>query len=167
MQPAKLVYRGAQAAAAPVQALSCQALRSTSDAACLPSARRRWRDGDGERDPVDQPAGQLPREERRSDIAGACYGNPDGLPVIRHDRRTRHAAGELIGGLRDRECAVSGNHVAASATIAADRFPLSPRIRTLKRILDKLAPPPPSPEPLLPPKPPGEPSLALRKKKRR
>ena len=28
-------------------------------------------------------------------------------------------------------------------TITADRFPLSPRIRSLKAILDKLEPPPP------------------------
>jgi len=54
-----------------------------------------------------------------------------------------------------------------SATIAADRFPLSPRVRTLRRVLDRLVPPPPAPEQHPPPKPPGEPSLALRKKKRR
>jgi hypothetical protein len=32
-------------------------------------------------------------------------------------------------------------------TIAADRFPLSPRIRALRAILEKLDPPPPRPEP--------------------
>jgi hypothetical protein len=53
------------------------------------------------------------------------------------------------------------------ATIAADRFPLSPRIRSLRRILDKLEPPAKAPEPLPPPKPPGERSLALSKKRRR
>jgi len=43
-------------------------------------------------------------------------------------------------------------------TIAADRFPLSPRIKALKTVLDKLAPQVPRPEP--PPlKPPGTPSL--------
>jgi hypothetical protein len=47
-------------------------------------------------------------------------------------------------------------------TVERDRFPMSPRIRAFKRILDKLAPPAPGPEPLPPPKPPGEPSLALR-----
>ncbi len=51
-------------------------------------------------------------------------------------------------------------------TIAADRFPFSPRIRTFKRIFDKLEPPPP-PERLPPPKPPGKPSLLLAKKRRR
>ena len=51
-------------------------------------------------------------------------------------------------------------------TIAADRFPLSPRIRGLRAILDKLDPPRVV-ETLPPPKPPGEPSMALRKKRRR
>jgi len=53
------------------------------------------------------------------------------------------------------------------ATIAADRFSLSPRVRALRRILDKLEPPGPSPQPIPAPKPPGEPSLALRRKQRR
>jgi hypothetical protein len=48
-------------------------------------------------------------------------------------------------------------------TIERDRFPLSPRVRLFKAILAKLNPPAPRPEPLLPPKPPGDPSLALRK----
>ena len=52
-------------------------------------------------------------------------------------------------------------------TIAADRFPLSPRIRGLKRILDKLEPPPPASETLPLPKPPGERSTVLSKKRRR
>jgi hypothetical protein len=47
-----------------------------------------------------------------------------------------------------------------------DRFPLSPRIRRLKRILDKLEPPPPTVEPFPPPKPPAEPSLALKRRRR-
>jgi len=47
-------------------------------------------------------------------------------------------------------------------TIAADRFPLSPRVRAMQRVLDKLAPPAPRPEPYPPLKPPGQPSLALR-----
>ena len=49
----------------------------------------------------------------------------------------------------------------------ADRFPLSPRIRGLKRILDKLEPPSPASETLPPPKPPGERSTVLSKKRRR
>ena len=53
------------------------------------------------------------------------------------------------------------------ATIAADRYPMSPRLRMLKRVLDKLEPPAPRSEPIPPPKPPGEPSLALRRKQRR
>ena len=40
--------------------------------------------------------------------------------------------------------------------IAADRYPLSPRIRQLRAILGKLYPPPRRPEPY-PPKPVGEP----------
>jgi hypothetical protein len=51
--------------------------------------------------------------------------------------------------------------------IAADRFPLSPRVRSFKAILAKLAPPTPRPEPLPPPKPPGERSMALTRKRRR
>ena len=54
-----------------------------------------------------------------------------------------------------------------SATVAADRFPRSPRIRALQRVLDKLEPPTPKPEQHPPPKPPGEPSWALRKRSRR
>jgi hypothetical protein len=52
-------------------------------------------------------------------------------------------------------------------TIERDRFPLSPRIRSLKAILAKLAPPVPRPEQHPPPKPPGQPSMVLRKKRRR
>jgi hypothetical protein len=51
--------------------------------------------------------------------------------------------------------------------IARDRFPLSPRVRSYKTILDKLAPPAPRPEPIPAPKPPGERSMALTAKKRR
>jgi hypothetical protein len=51
-------------------------------------------------------------------------------------------------------------------TIARDRFPLSPRVRSFKAILDKLASPTPRPEPLPPPKPPGERSMALMTNKR-
>ena len=49
-------------------------------------------------------------------------------------------------------------------TIERDRFPLSPRVQSLKAVLAKLAPA--APAPLPPPKPPGERSLALRKKRR-
>jgi hypothetical protein len=52
-------------------------------------------------------------------------------------------------------------------TIDRDRFPLSPRIKTLRAILAKLAPPPPAPEPFPPPKPPSERSTVLSKKRRR
>jgi hypothetical protein len=45
--------------------------------------------------------------------------------------------------------------------IAADRFPLSPRVRSLKAILDKLEPAKPRPAPLPPLKPPGEPSMVV------
>jgi hypothetical protein len=46
-----------------------------------------------------------------------------------------------------------------------DRFPLSPRIRRLRQILDKLEPPAPAAEPYPPPKPPGEPSHARRRRR--
>ena len=50
------------------------------------------------------------------------------------------------------------------ATIAADPFPMSPRIRRLRAILGKLEPPrAPRPQPHLAPKPAGEPSLLYRK----
>ena len=52
-------------------------------------------------------------------------------------------------------------------TIERDRFPISPRIRALQRVLDKLDLPAPRPEPLPPPKPPGQPSMVLAKKRRR
>jgi hypothetical protein len=52
-------------------------------------------------------------------------------------------------------------------TTARDRFPMSPPIRSLKAILAKLDPPAPQPEPILAPKPPGERSMALTKKRRR
>jgi hypothetical protein len=52
-------------------------------------------------------------------------------------------------------------------TIAGDRFPLSPRIKTLKAVLVKMAPPAPQPEPFPPVKPSERPSLLLRKKRRR
>jgi hypothetical protein len=42
--------------------------------------------------------------------------------------------------------------------LKADRYPLSPRMRRLKALLAKLAPPP---------KPPGERSVVLGKKRRR
>ena len=51
-------------------------------------------------------------------------------------------------------------------TIERDRFPLSPRIRSLKAILDKLDPQPER-EPYPPMSPPGKPSMALVKKRRR
>ena len=51
-------------------------------------------------------------------------------------------------------------------TIGGDPFPLSPRLRPYKAILGKIEQKP-ALEPLPPPKPPGEPSMALRKKRRR
>jgi hypothetical protein len=51
-------------------------------------------------------------------------------------------------------------------TIERSRFLLSPRIRRLKAILDKLDPPAPRPEPLPLPPPPGERSMALTRKRR-
>jgi hypothetical protein len=46
--------------------------------------------------------------------------------------------------------------------IAGDRFPLSPRIRRLKPILQKLEPPAAAAEPFPASRPPGAPSHALR-----
>jgi hypothetical protein len=52
-------------------------------------------------------------------------------------------------------------------TIAADPFPLSPRVRQLRAILEKLEPTPARPQPYPAPKPAGEPSLLLARKKGR
>ncbi len=52
-------------------------------------------------------------------------------------------------------------------TIAADRFPLSPRIKRWQAILDKLAPPAPNPVPFPPIKSPGAPNVVLIKEWRR
>ncbi|HLY44344.1 MAG TPA: hypothetical protein VKQ73_02090 [Stellaceae bacterium] len=54
-----------------------------------------------------------------------------------------------------------------SDTIERDRFPLSPRIRRLKAILDKLDAPRAMAEPYPPLKRPGEASLVLARKRRR
>jgi hypothetical protein len=48
-------------------------------------------------------------------------------------------------------------------TIAADPFPLSPRVERLRGILAKLEPSVARPQSYPPPKPPGEPSLLYRK----
>ncbi len=40
-------------------------------------------------------------------------------------------------------------------TIDADRFPLSPRVRRLRAVLEKLEPPRPATTPYPPPKPPA------------
>jgi hypothetical protein len=47
--------------------------------------------------------------------------------------------------------------------IATDPFPMSPRIWTLRTILDKLEPQAPRPAPFPPPKPAGTPSAVLAK----
>ncbi len=52
-------------------------------------------------------------------------------------------------------------------TIEGDRFPLSPRLRPLKSILAKLGIGPTHATVYPPPKPPGQPSSVLGKKKRR
>jgi hypothetical protein len=51
--------------------------------------------------------------------------------------------------------------------IAADPFPLSPRIRMLRAILEKLEATPARPQPYPAPKPAGTPSLLLTRKKGR
>jgi len=53
------------------------------------------------------------------------------------------------------------------ATIAADRFPMSPRIRRLQRSWRSSIRQAPRPQPLPPPKPPGERSMALARKRRK
>jgi hypothetical protein len=54
-----------------------------------------------------------------------------------------------------------------TAEIENTRYPLSPRIRQLRAILDKLEPAKPRPEPYPAPKPAGVPSMVLAKKKKR
>jgi len=53
------------------------------------------------------------------------------------------------------------------AQIKNTRWPLAPRMKALRAILDKLEPPPPRPEPFPRPKPPAQPSALLAKKRRR
>ncbi len=52
-------------------------------------------------------------------------------------------------------------------TIQRDRVRLSPRIKSLAAVLIKLDPPAPKPEPLPPPKSPGERSVVLAKRRGR
>jgi hypothetical protein len=51
------------------------------------------------------------------------------------------------------------------AEVEKTRWPLVPRTRTLRAILDKLDPPPSRPEQYPAPKPIGEPSLMLAKRR--
>jgi hypothetical protein len=53
-----------------------------------------------------------------------------------------------------------------TSTIDADRYPLSPRIRALKGILDKIVPPPVR-DPLPPPKVYAPPRAATARRRRR
>jgi len=53
------------------------------------------------------------------------------------------------------------------AEIESTRWPLAPRTRALRSVLDKLEPPPPRAEPFPAPTPAGEPSMVLARKKRR
>jgi len=54
-----------------------------------------------------------------------------------------------------------------TAEIETTRWPMAPRTKALRAILDKLEPPPPRPEPFPRPKPPAQPSAMLAKKRRR
>jgi len=54
-----------------------------------------------------------------------------------------------------------------TAEIENTRWPMAPRTRALRSILDKLTPPPAPPEPWWWPKPPVEPSHLLARNKRR
>jgi hypothetical protein len=60
----------------------------------------------------------------------------------------------------------TGSHPVLTNTIDADRYPLSPRIRALKGILDKIAPPPVW-EPLPPPKVYAQPRATIARRRRR
>ena len=54
-----------------------------------------------------------------------------------------------------------------TAEIETTRWPMAPRTKALRAILDKLEPPTSRPEPFPALKPVGEPSMLLAKKKRR
>ena len=62
---------------------------------------------------------------------------------------------------------LTDNDRADLARFLVDRYPLSPRARSFKAILAKLDPPAARPEQLPPPKPLGERSMVLTKKRRR
>lgn len=96
----------------------------------------------------------------QSHMAGEC------LP---QRQRTRFALGSVMSHNPSMESDLSAEDKATIAAllrevIAADRFPLSPRIRSFRAILDKLDPPPVV-ETLPPPKPPGDPSWTQRKRR--
>jgi hypothetical protein len=103
-----------------------------------------------------------------------------GGEIGRHSANTRrnrsdHAAGASadagIGSPSPRAISSRGNNSVEQTlpplATAGLFFLHCRRIKSLRAILAKLAPPPTWPEPLPPPKPPGEPSMALRKKRRR
>jgi len=73
------------------------------------------------------------------------------LPLMARLDQTDEEREELVRALRQ--------------MIDGDRFPLSPRIRRLKAILEKLEPPRAATEPFPPPKPPAEPTHARRRRR--
>jgi hypothetical protein len=71
----------------------------------------------------------------------------------------------MANDLTDDDCAIIAE--LSREMIARDRFPLSPRVRSFKAILDKLDLPAPRPELIPAPKPPDERSVSPMKKRRR
>jgi hypothetical protein len=67
-----------------------------------------------------------------------------------HQRRSQPHIGAMHLDLTEEETTALARLL--SSAIDGDRFPLSPRVQTLKTILDKLVEPQPGPEPLPTPK---------------
>ena len=89
------------------------------------------------------------------------------LGVVVEKRITLDRGGRVIGEKPLRQILTSWDRLQRllRETIAANRYPLSPRIRELRAILDKLEPPTRQPEPHPAPRPPDQPSLLLAKRK--
>jgi len=115
------------------------------------------------------PLGLLARVE--VDLVPAILA-PDAQQEVRpgraaERRRSRFAFVAVSSHIREMQPDLSPEDYAAIAAllreeIAADRFPLSPRVKRMRAILDKLEPPRPRPAP--PPlRPAGEPSMVLAK----
>jgi len=91
--------------------------------------------------------------------------HPTGTPIS-FSNPVLHISAAMTTNLTDRDRADLARFLREA--IEADRFPLSPRVRRLKRCWRRSIPAPaPAVTPYPAPKPPGEPSHLMTKKRRR